>query len=106
METCDGGLSHGRFLTEVGVGGLILGNSSPLLVQFEKSLICMLKFVESTFANCGSVSRLRRWLLAGEIALQCLFQLSVLKICNLESCFLQGPMTVIQRVPLFLTPEL
>ena len=65
----------------------------------------LLKFVESTFANCDSVSRLRRWLLAGEIALQCLFQLSVLKICNLESCFLQGPMTAIQSVPPFLTPK-
>lgn len=66
METCDRGLSHGGFLTGVGVGGLILGTQLSTLVQFEKSLICMLKFVESTFANCDSVSRLRRWLLAGK----------------------------------------
>lgn len=55
METCDRGTKPRRVPYWGGGGGLILGNSSPLLVQFEKSLICMLKFVESTFANCDSL---------------------------------------------------
>lgn len=67
-----------------GMGGLILGGSSPLLVLFKNSLICMLKLVESTFAKGGITSRPRKWLSAREMPLKYLFQLSVLKIRNLE----------------------